>query len=242
MSITFETGAIAGMDVRIEGSLWNANPTSVEDIVTRRLEMLGKALEQWAIDHGPQDTGVSVHSVRSDVFMHSKGDFELVVSAQAPQAYWSLEAGRGPGGYPPFDRILGWVARKQATSKQIRGVRAVGRVEGRSHRGGVAPVTAPWERGMGPHSGSGLDRLGGRKGKSFARKSAFETRVEQATAQFSDVRREDVNAAFAIMYSIGRRGSRSKPMLFTRMFGETDWALDNALKGIQSDLVEVLGR
>ena len=238
--LNFNTGAITGMDFKFQGSLWRANPKAVDDVIQTELRALGANLVQWIHDHGPVDTSVSVQSARYDIFPHGRGDYELVISAQAPQAYWSLEAGRGSGGYPPLDKILGWVTRRQATSKQQRGVRAVGRVIGRSYKGGVVPVTAPFEKGMGPHSGSGLDRLGDRKGKSFARKSAFPDRIAQATAEFSLVTKEDVNIAYAIMYSIARRGSRSKPRVFSRLLVEADWALDKALEGIRKGLTEVL--
>ncbi len=243
--LDFSIGPTAGIDFTVDGPMFSVSPTLIRDVVRTELAKLGKTLEQWVKDHGPVDTSVSVESVRSDVFEYGEGDFELVISAQAPQAYWSLEAGRGPGGHPPLDKILGWVSRRQFTSRQQRAVRAVGRIQGKSLRGGFAPITAPWEKGMGKHSGSGfygahyMDGLE-KKGKSFARKSAFPNRVAQMTAEFSDVRQEDVRAAYQIMFSIALKGTRSKPHVFTRMFGEAQWAVDKALDQIRLGIAEVL--
>lgn len=191
--------------VEYDPDRFNRAPVVIDRIIRRRLSYLGEYMVQWMAQHGPHDTSLHVESLRYDIDSFGEGAYELVISSTAPNAKYALETGRGAGGVPPLNAILGWVQRRGFSDESIRSVRAVGKKVGTTYR----------KR---------------KNARSVAR------RISAITSQFSENTVLETRAAFKVMTSISRRGTRSKPFLFTEVLDATRSNQTGTFVAIEADI------
>lgn len=172
-------------------------PDKIDKIVRKRLTYLAEYMIEWMKQNGPRDTSLHLESLRYSINSPSDGAYELIIESIAPNAKYALETGRGPGGYPPLDAILGWVKRRGLTTEQTRSVRAVGKRIGSTYQ----------KR---------------RVARSVQRRVAAVTDAAfKVLSGFSEDTKEVRMAAFKVRNKIAKRGTASKPFIFTEVIDAT---------------------
>lgn len=184
------------------------DPVKADMLIRRRLNELGQYLVQWMAERAPKDTTIASESLRYDVSSFGQGAYELIISSTLPTAGVRLETGRGPGGFPPLDAILGWVTRRSFTGEARKSVDTVGKRIGTSYRQRKFP-------------------------KSIVR------RVADVTASFAGDD-DRIREAYKVMFGIARRGTRSKPKLFTKVILNTEVEQQKTWDRIEEDFAREL--